>query len=211
MKFYYSTATCSTIAHIALLEANLSFTPIEVSWRRNVNVEELAKVNSLGAVPALVLDNGQVLTQNIAILQHIANLKPELNLLPKSGTPEHIDALHWMALASADIQKVYGPILMPNHMIQNEAALPELRDYGQKNLQKYLAHLDASLQGKDYILGKNYSFADTALFVLVSWCSWAKTPVSPYKNLYAYLKRIHARPAVQKALKSEDLGEFLPS
>lgn len=211
MKFYYSTATCSTVTHIALVEAGIDFQGIEVSWSRNVNVEELAKVSSLGAVPALQTDDGKTLTQNAAILEFIAKLKPEKHLLPTAGSTDHLTAIQWISFATADLQKAFSPILGAGRMTTNESAKAELKAYGLKNLDKYLNYIDANLSGKDYILGKDFSAADIALFVFIGWCKWAEVKTSPYKNVHVYMKRIFDRPAVKKVLAAEGLSDYLPA
>ena len=209
MKFYYSTATCSTLAHIALEEVGVKFTPIEVSWKRNVNVEALNQVSPLGAVPVLSVD-GKVLTQNAAILEYIADGNPSLGFLPKAGTFERAEAMSWISLATADLQKSFGPILGAQRLTSIDAAKTELKAYGIKNVQKYLTHIDAALNGRDYIMGKDYSFADSALFVFIGWCKWAEIKTSEYKNINPFMKRVYQRPAVQKVLASEGLMDYLP-
>lgn len=211
MKFYYSTATCSTIAHIAIAEAGLKVEPVEVSWRRKLNVEELAKVNPLGSVPALELSNGKKLTQNIAILEYISEQAPAAKLFPAHGTFERSQVMSWLSFASSDFQRLFGPILMANRLTSIEAAQREVKDYGLKSLEKYLEHINSSLEGKEYIVGNSYTAADIALFVLIGWCKWAEVKVSPYKNIMPYMKRIYQRPAVQKVLASEELLDYLPS
>ena len=211
MKFYYSTATCSTVSHIALAEANLEFTPVEVSWKRKVNVEELEKVNSLGAVPALVTNDGITITQNAAILEYIANLKPEKHLMPTLGSADHVLATRWISFATADLQRAFLPALGAARMTSNEAAKAELKEFALKNVDKYLNYIDANLSGKEYILGREYSAADIALFVFIGWCKWAEVKTSPYKNVHAYMKRIYERPAVKRILTEEGLADYLPA
>ncbi|MGZ3652556.1 MAG: glutathione S-transferase family protein [Bdellovibrionota bacterium] len=208
LKFFYSTATCSTVTHIALEEAALPFTGVEVSWSRNLNVSELAKVSPLGAVPALEID-GKLLTQTPAILEYIAEAAPTKNLLAKAGSFERLETLSWVAFASADFQKAYAPIFLARRLNLDDKAKAELRTSSLKNVEKYVAHLDANLAGKDFIMGKQFTIADAALFTFLGWTTWVEFDTTPYKNVTAYMKRIYARPAVQKVLKAEELLGFV--
>ncbi|MGZ6477503.1 MAG: glutathione S-transferase family protein, partial [Bdellovibrionota bacterium] len=196
------------VTHIALEEAALPFTGVEVSWSRNLNVSELAKVSPLGAVPALEID-GKLLTQTPAILEYIAEAAPTKNLLAKAGSFERLETLSWVAFASADFQKAYAPIFLARRLNLDDKAKAELRTSSLKNVEKYVAHLDANLAGKDFIMGKQFTIADAALFTFLGWTTWVEFDTTPYKNVTAYMKRIYARPAVQKVLKAEELLGFV--
>jgi glutathione S-transferase len=209
MKFYHSTATCSTVSHIVLTETNTDFTPVEVSWKRDLNVAELAKVNSLGAVPALALDDGRILTQNATILEYLADAKPEANLLAKFGSSERLATMSWVTFASADLQKAYAPFFIAGKISGPDSTKAEVRDHTIKAVSKYLDYIETNLAGKDFIVGKNFTIADAALFVFIGWSKWIEVKTAPYKNITAYMKRIYARPAVRKVLESEGLSDFL--
>jgi len=208
LKFFYSTGTCSTVTHIALEEAALPYTGVEVSWSRNVNVDELAKVSPLGAVPAVVID-GKLLTQTPAILEYIAEAAPGKNLLAKPGSFERLETLSWVAFASADFQKAYAPIFLARRLNLDDKAKTEIRKNSLEKIEKYVAHIDANLAGKDFIMGKLFTIADAALFTFLGWTTWIEFDTAAYKNVTAYMKRIYERPAVQKVLKAEELLSFV--
>lgn len=210
MKFYYSTGTCSTSCHIAFEEAGLKFDPVEVSWQRKVNVEELEKVNPLGQVPALLTDSGNTITQNVAILEYIGDKKPESKLLPKAGTDERAEVSSWLSFAASDFQKSFFPILGAARMTSQESAHADLKNFAVQNIEKYLKHLNSKLAGKEYITGQSFTVADAYLFTVIGWCKWAKIPLAPYPNVKAYMKRVYDRPAVRRVLEKEDLLEYLP-
>lgn len=210
MKFYHSTATCSLATHITLRESGLAFEPVEVSWKRNVNIEALAKVNPLGAVPALVTDSGQVLTQSTVIMEYVADLAPAKRLLPPAGSPERREAMAWVTFAAADFQRAFTPILAFDHMSTLPAARGELRAYATGQIQQYLQHVDTSLHGRDFVTGKDFTIADAYLFTVIGWCKWAEIPISGYANIAGYLKRIAERPAVRDTLKDEGMPNYLP-
>ncbi len=208
-KFFYSTATCSTATHIVLAEAGFEFTGVEVSWQRNLNVDELAKVNPLGSVPALLLDSGHALTQSSTIMEYAADQKPATRLLAKAGSLERLETLGWVSFAGADFQKWFTPILGAKRLTSVEAAHKEMRTFALTKLTGYLEHLDKSLAGKDYIMGKDFSIADAYLFTMIGWCKWVELKTAPYKNVHAYAKRVAARPAVKRVLEAEGLTSFI--
>lgn len=210
LTFFYSTATCSTACHIALEEAGLPFKGVEVSWRRKVNLEELSAVNPLGQVPVLV-DEGRVLNQSPTILEYIADHAKGKNLIPVAGSWERSQANSWLAFIAADLQKSFAPMFWASRWTDNAQAQTAIKSAVVDGIQKHLAYIDGALAGKEFILGQQFSVVDAYLFTIVGWCKWSEIKVSPYPNLMAYLKRIHARPAVQKVLKSEDLVDYLPA
>ena len=202
MKFYYSTGTCSTACHIALEEAQMAFTPIEVSFKRDLNVSELDMKNPLGAVPTLEIEPGKVLSQNAAILAYIAEKTPSLSV---QGSWERLEMIQWLAYLASDFQRAFTPLFASEMMTKNEEAQKEIEAYGKENMTKHLDFIEQSLNGKDYILGKSFSVVDCYLFTIASWCKWVDIEFSQHKNLSNYMSRIYQRPAVQKVLKIEDL------
>lgn len=210
MKFYYSTGTCSTSCHIAFEEAGLKFDGVEVSWKRKVNVEELEKLNPLGQVPVLLTDKGNVITQNVAILEYIGDQKPESGLIPRAGTDERAEVSSWLSFAASDFQKAFFPILGAARMTSQESAHADLKNYAVQNIEKYLAHLDRKLSGKNFITGQQFTVADAYLFTVIGWCKWAKIKLAPYPNVKAYMSRVYARPAVRRVLEKEELTDYLP-
>lgn len=207
LTFFYSTGTCSTACHIALKEAGLPFRGIEVSWQRSLHLAELDAVNPLGQVPVLVHE-GKALTQTLAVLAYIAERAPRL--LPEKGSWEHSQAMSWLAFIAADFQKGFGPLLGAARWTESEAAQASIKNAALLNLGKYLAHIDHSLAGKDYILGTEFSVVDAYLFVVAGWCKWAGIKIGKYSHLSAYMKRVNARPAVQEVLAKEELFAYLP-
>jgi glutathione S-transferase len=210
ITFFYSTGTCSTAAHIALEEAGLPFEGVEVSWQRDVNVEKLNAVNPLGSVPALVID-GAPLTQNAAILEYVAEAAPAKNLLAKPGTMERLETLSWVAFATADLQKAVGPFFALKRAEIDDKAKAALRQVFLSRFEKYVAHANRHLAGRELLVGNRFTIADAALFTILGWAKWIEFPLAPYENVTAYMKRVYARPAVQKVLKAEGMLDYLPA
>lgn len=208
MKFFYSTVTCSTASHIVLEEAGAKFTPVEVSWSRKVNVAELEAVNPLGAVPTLEVE-GKVITQSAAIMEFIADSNPDSKLLPKPGSVERAQVLAWVSFISSDFQKAFGPFFRADEMTSSESAREELKVFAKKNVEKYLDHIEKSLAGQQYLVGKSFTIADAHMFVAGGWCKWIGIKISSRRNFSDYLHRTFERPAVQKVLKAEGMLDYL--
>jgi glutathione S-transferase len=206
MKLYFSSGACSMSCHIALEEAGLNYTPVQIDWdKHNADLQEMLKLNPLGVVPVLVTDQGKTITQNAAILEFLADSKPSSNLLPGVGTAERAEVTQWVSFVSSDLHKSFGPLFSGDAITSNEAGRKDVRDWAVTNLNKYLAHVDKNLAGKDFICGSKFTIADAYLFTVTNWCQWVKVPTTEFKNLTSYMARVSARRAVQKVLKMEGL------
>jgi glutathione S-transferase len=205
MKLYYSTATASTPVHIALEEASAKYSRVEVSWSRDLNVAELERLNPLGAAPVLVTDDGTVLTQSVAILEHIADTHPTARLLAEKGTIERAQTVAWASFAGSDLLRAFGPLVQAEAMTSSAAAQAELKTFALQNVHGFLAHVNASVAGKTFIMGERFTIADPYLFFTVSLAGWHGIPLAGYEHLGGYLKRIAQRPATNRILKLEDL------
>lgn len=205
MKLYHSTCTCATAVHIGLEEAGAKYERIEVSWQRGLNVDALEKVNPLGAVPVLVTDDGQVLTQSAVILEHVADTHPQAKLLAAPGTPERLQTLSWLQFCAADLLKSFAPIVQHEAMTSVKAAQPEVKAYGLANARKNLEHVDRSLAGKQFIVGDRFTVADGYLLFLIELARWLEVPQDGLANLRPYVKRLSERPATRRILQLEDL------
>jgi glutathione S-transferase len=192
--------------HIALEEAGLNYTPVQLDWDKpSADLETMHQLNPLGVVPVLVTDQGKIITQNAAILEFLADAKPSSGLLPSVGTAERAEVTQWVSFVAADLHKSFVPLFAGDAITSNEAGRKDVRDWGVKNVTQYIAHVDKNLAGKDFICGSKFTIADAYLFTVVNWCQWVKVPTTEFKNLTSYMARVSARPAVQKVLKMEGL------
>jgi glutathione S-transferase len=200
MKLYYSPGACSLSPHIVARELGL---PVELKKVNNKDKTfdgggDFRKVNGKGYVPALELDNGQVLTEGPAIVQYLADQKPEAGLAPKAGSFERYKLQEWLNFITSELHKAFSPLFRPN--------TPEdYKPVAKENIGNRLQWLDQQLAGKDYLMGKTFTVADAYLFVVVGWSKHVGIDTSKYPNLSAYLARVGARPKVQEALKAEGL------
>ncbi|KAB8029865.1 glutathione binding-like protein [Fluviispira multicolorata] len=209
MKFYFSTATCSTACHIALEELSLDYIPVEVSWKRDQNVLELNKLNPLGAVPVLISEQGKTLTQNSAILEYLADQKPSAQLLAEQGSWDRSETMSWVTFVASDLQKAFSPFFQIKNMTKSELAQKEILDFSTKKIQTLLDYIEQNLAGKDYITGQQFTIADAYLFTVIGWTKWVNISTLEYKNITSYMKRVYDRPSVQSVLKKENMLDYL--
>lgn len=200
MKLYYSPGACSLSPHIVLQEAGLPFEKVKTDTKTKTleGGGDFRTVNPLGYVPALVLDDGTLLTEGPAIVQYIADQVPGKNLAPAAGTLERTKLQSWLNFVSTELHKGFSPLFNPS---MPEEAKAIFRD----RLATRFAHVDKHLAGNDYLMGKTFSVADAYLFVVSGWTVPTKIDLAPYPNLVAFRKRMMERPAVQAALKAEGL------
>ncbi len=193
MKLYYSPGACSLADHIALHEAKLTFEheKVDLKSKRTEGGLDYATINPKGYVPALTLDSGETLTENIAILDWIAHQDTTLG---PSGPMGHAHLLQALAYISTEIHKSFKPFFAG-------AGDDEKRKAGELILKR-MGYLDDRLQG-DFLFGAAVSVADAYLFVMLLWA--AKNGLEVPEKLAALRDRMKARPAVQTAMKHEGL------
>jgi glutathione S-transferase len=199
MKLYYSPGACSLSPHIVSREAGI---PVELkkTSTKDKTIEgggDYWKVNGKGYVPALELDNGQVLTEGPAIVQYLADQKPDSGLAPKAGSFERYKLQEWLNFITSEIHKQFSPLFRPT-------TPDEYKKIAKENLANRFTWLDKQLAGKDYLMGK-FSVADAYLFTVLGWTKPTQIDLAQWPNLAAYHARVAARPKVQEALKAEGL------
>ena len=203
MKLYYSTGSCSMSCVIGAFEAGVQCELIEVSWKDNKNVSELERLNPLGVAPVLILDDGQVLTQNAAILEYFSDRAQSRAFLPAPGTPERAQAMSWLSFVASDFHKSFVPLFVLEDMVKDPSARGQVAEFARGKIGEYLAHIERSLQGKKFLTGENFTVGDAYLFVTLHWCQWVDVSLSRYPSIEGYLKRLAERPSVKKAVALE--------
>ena len=200
MKLYYSPGACSLSPHIALREAGVKFDleKVDIRSKRLADGSDYLQVNAKGSVPLLKLDDGRSLTEGPAIVQYIADLKPEAGLAPANGTYERYKVQEWLNFISTELHKQYSPLFNP-------AAADEVKKLSRANIAKRLEWLAQELQGRSYLTGEQFTVADGYLFVVLRWSSVVDIDLTPYPAIGKFLERVAGRPRVQEALKAEGL------
>ncbi len=199
MQLYYSPGACSLASHITAREAgvNIELKRADTKTKKLEDGSDYYAINSKGAVPALKLDNGQVLTEGVAIMQYLGDQKPESGVVPKAGTFERYRVQEWLNYITSEVHKTFSPLWGDN--------APEVKAYAQKNLEKKFDWLDKQLTGKKYLTGDTFTAADAYLFAVVNWVNVLSIDISKWPALKAFQERVAARPKVQEAMAAEGL------
>jgi glutathione S-transferase len=200
MRLYYSPGACSLSPHIVLRELGYAFDmeQVDLATKKTATGADYLKVNPKGYVPALALDNGEVLTEGPAILQYLADSKGGGGLLPPAGDLRRYRVIEWLNFISTEFHKSYGPMFSPNTSEPHKAACREL-------LARRYAVAEQAIAGKQYVTGDSMTLADPYFFVVNSWAKFVDVDLAPFPGIRAYQGRMAARPAVQAALKAEGL------
>ena len=200
MKLYYYPGACSMAVHIALREAGIPFDldKVDLAKKRAESGEDYAKVNPKGYVPALRLDDGQILTEVAVLLQYVADLKPASGLAPKAGTIERYRLMEWLNFISSEVHKTLSALFNPK-------ITPEWKDNQVALFGRRCDFLVQQLGGKPLLTGDKFTIADAYLFTILGWAHLFKLDMGKWPALQSYAARIAARPAVKEAMKAEGL------
>jgi glutathione S-transferase len=201
MKLYYNPGACSLSPHIALREAGLTFDLVKVEFdtKKTDAGEDFTKISSKGQVPALQLDNGEVLTEGSAIVQYVADQKPDSKLAPAAGTMARYHLAEWLNYVASEIHKGIGALF-------NSKYSDDTKQIMKDALKPKFDYLTAELKKRPFLTGDNFSVADGYLFTCLSWTSHVGVDLGNWPVLSSYLAKISSRPAVQAALKAEGLA-----
>ena len=200
MKLYYLTGACSLASAISLLEAGLKFELVKVDrkTRKAADGLDFNEVNPKGYVPALALDNGEVLTENVAVLQYIADRNPAAKLAPPAGTLERYRLMEWLSFINSEIHKSFSPLFRAE-------AHEAVKEYARANLTRRLDFAERALGSKPYLMGEQFTVADAYLFVVLGWGAHVDVDIGRWPQLKRLHDRVGARPRTIEALKSEGL------
>ena len=196
MELYFAPMTCSLASRIALYEAGVEATYVQVDrvTKRLADGSDYREIHPLGMVPALRLDDGRLLTETAAVLQHVASLRPEAGLAPDG--PERARLHQWLGFVGGELHKVvFYPLFHPDSsdaVKRHACALAPLR----------LAYADRHLEGRDHLLDR-FSVADAYLFTVLGWMIATPLSLDDYPALKAYHRRLLGRPSVARAVAEE--------
>ena len=200
MKLYCKPGACSLSPHIVALECGLDFTQVNVDLQKKVTEqgEDYWQINPKGQVPALQFDDGSILTEGVAIVQYLADLKPDRNLLAPTGSLTRYHTLEWLSYVSSELHKGFSPLFRPD-------TPEEYKTIARAQLEKKYQQVNEALQDKQWLLGLRFTVADVYLFVVTRWAKAIKLDLAGLDALEAWFSRVAERPAVQAALKAEGL------
>ena len=202
MKLYYAPGACSLAPHILAREAglDLDLVRVDLATKRTEAGDDFAAINPKGAVPALLLDDGSLLTEAAIVLQYLADLRPEAHLVPAHGSLERYRLLVWVNYVATELHKGFGPLWK-----QDTPA--EMRRIVKDQLAAKFSYLDRELASRDFLAGDAFTIADAYAFTILGWAKFMAIDLARWPNLSAYVARIAARPKVREALVAEGLAE----
>lgn len=197
MKLYYMPGACSLSPHIALREAGLDFELVKVGRdKKTADGEDFLQINPFGYVPALRLATGEILTEGPAIVQYIADLKPELGLAPANGTLDRYRLQSVLGLINSEIHKAIGGLFNPD---LDEAA----KAAALSKIDTRLQQTEALLGDRPWLVGDRFTVADAYLYVVTSWLAFFRIDIGKWPAIAAHNERVGNRPAVQAARDAE--------
>ncbi len=199
MKLYYIKGACSLASYISLCEAGVKFEAVAVDrqTRKTAEGEDYAQVNPKGYVPALRLDNGEVLTENVAVLQYIADQAPPGKLAPAAGTLARYRMVEWLAFVNSEVHKAISPVFYN--------VSEEVKTFARDNVTRRLDWLDKQWGNRQFLMGDQFTVPDAYLWVVFGWLPRVGFDHAKWPKLKAFHERVAQRPAVQQALKGEGL------
>lgn len=198
MKLYFSPGACSLSPHIVLHEAGIAHEaiPAPTKTHKLPDGTDYYSINPLGYVPLLELDDGTRLREAAVIVQYIADLAPQKNLIPAAGTLARYRVLEWLNFIATELHKGFGPLF-------NASYPPEVKNAAKLKLKSRLTWVDTQLEGRDYLTGDHFCVADAYLFVMLGWAQRMDLDFASLQRVHGLYSRIAARPAVKAALAME--------
>jgi glutathione S-transferase len=202
MKLYFSPGACSLSPHIVLRELGLKFDleQVNIGVHKTKSGEDYYALNPKGYVPLLVTDSGDKLTEGPAIVQYLADQKPEAKLVSQPGTLPRYHEMEWLNFISTEIHKTFSPLFNPKTPDETKAA-------NREKLGNRFAFVAKHLEGKSYLMGDRFTVADAYLFTVMRWAKPMGIDLATWPAVQAYFARVGERPAVKAALEFEDAAK----
>lgn len=201
LKLYYSPGACSQAPHIILHETGLAHETerVDLKTKRTESGRDYREINPKGAVPALELQNGEVLTENAVVLQFLGDRSGLGQVLPPMGDFRRYRVLEWVNYITTELHKSFGPLFNPK-------APPEMKDYFKKAIGEKFDHVEKELGDKPYLLGDQLTLPDAYLFVMLGWGE-KMIGLDRWPRLKAFRERMLERESVRQVLEFEGLLE----
>lgn len=199
MKLYFYPSACSFVVRIILNELGLAFQDDKVDFRdrKTEDGQDFLALNPKGAVPALQLDDGKVITEVQVILQYLADTNNAHQLLPAVGQYERYATLEWMNYVSTELHKSIGLYFLPTVSEEMKANILLPLIY------RRFKFIDHQLSKGTYLLGDHFTLPDAYLFVMLQWAKHHQIDFSKYQNITAYDEKLSQRPSIVKSREQE--------
>jgi glutathione S-transferase len=203
MKLYYSKGACSLAVRIIIHELNLpcEFESVNLKSKKTASGADYFEVNPKGSVATLVLENGEILTENVVIMQYLADTHNATHLLPSGKDMKRYRTLEWMNFVTTEIHKSFGPLF-------SAAVSDDMKnDYSVPLLEKKFQFIEDHLKNHAYLMGEEFTLPDGYLFVMLRWMTpIAKISFDDLPNLKKYFELLKQRPTILKSLEEEGLN-----
>jgi glutathione S-transferase len=199
LTLYYAPGACSMASHIALEESGEKYEPRKVDLAGGEQrTEAYLKLNPLGRVPVLGLEDGTPLTENTAILPYLGK---RFGLWPKDAQGEG-KALSLIGYFATSVHPAHAHVGRPERYTADQSAFPGIKDMGLKTFHTYLKQIDGMLAGREWF-GNEYSVLDPYGFVFYTWGVRRELPMAELKNYSAHKDRMLKRDAVKRVVENE--------
>ena len=200
MKLYYLKGACSLATYISLIESGRKFEAfaLDRTTRQTSDGKDFASIAPRGYVPVLVLDDGQVLTENVAVLAYVASLNPAAKLAPPPGTMGNFRVLEAIAFVNSELHKTVSALFRPD--------TPEAwKTIARENAVKRLGLVEKWLEKTPFLTGSDFTVADAYLYVVLTWCPRLGIDLAQFPKVTDFFARVDARPSVRAAKEGEGL------
>lgn len=209
MKLYYSPGACSMSPHITASELGLKLELVKVDLKTHKLAdtgEDYYQISPVGAVPALQLDDGSMITEGAVINQYLCDTQPGgEKLLPKIGNKERYTVLKWLNYVATELHKSYSPLFGLPYIGLDEANAAKFGAHVRGHLTKKYKTVEDQLSKSQFIAGDSFSIADAYLYTVTTWAKSMSVDLTMYPKLMGYMEKIQARPTVQ-ATKLAEIG-----
>ena len=205
MKLYYAPGACSQAPHILMHEIGISHDAVRVDLRAKTleDGSDYLAINPKGAVPAIELDNGEVLTENAVVLQYLGDRAADDTAFPGLGSIRRYRVLEWVNFITTELHKSFSPLFSP-------LASDETKAFFRQALAKKFDYVDSQLGDGPFLMGDTLTIADPYLFVMCRWGD-RMLGLDKWPSLAAFHGRMMERPSVRNVLRFEGLLQDEPA
>lgn len=202
MKLFYSPGSCAMSPHIVLSEAGGTYAleRVDLASKTTASGVPLKDINPQDAVPVLLLNDGETLTEGAAIVQYVADQRPEAGLLPPAGTLARAKVQQWLNYIATEMHKAHVPLFKADYPQSS-------KEIAIANVKRAYDFVASALADRPFLTGEQFTVADAYLFTIVNWHNFIGLDLGPWPVLVAYQARVAARPAVRRAMQEEGLIE----
>ena len=201
MKLYYTKGACSLACRIIINEIGLAceYIAVDLTTKLTENNQDFKKINPKGAVPVLETNEGDILTENAAIQQYLADTSKATDLLPPLSHIKRYHVIEWLNFVATDLHKGFSVFFNP--------ALPQdLKDQVFKPIViNKFNYVDSVLQNQRFLSGNDFTLPDGYMFVMFTWAIHFGFQLADWQHLHRYYNELKQRKSIVQSLKEEGI------